>query len=541
MILAGISINGILGDNGIVNQAQNAKVQTEISEEKEIVKTSAIRAIEKDRKGNITKENLESALKENSKNETEVYEEDEDYIVHFKEKDRYYKVDGDGNVTEFIIYVDKTPGSLDGSGTEEDPFRIETIEDLVVFSIMTNGGNEELGIESNNFNGLYVSLERTLNFESVFSYDDYTTTIYGDLNEDGIIEEIKSELTRKDEGCVGFIGVLNFCGIFDGKENMIKNLYQNVSDEYGSAFFEYKNFYQNGEIKNLSLSGTVINTKWHAAGISCGGYTKIDNCKNYANVTGYNMVGGIHDYLQRGTITNCINYGTIEVIGMSWQYGGVGGIAGHAGQSGVIDNCINEGKIVGTKQAAGIVGCTGIVTIKNCINKGESLAGIAGWVRGEDLDIINCCNLGKCTDGIVNAFAGCAYDEIMELDIINCYNLGEVSNCGIIGSQSSVVLEQKLNIENCYTAGNSDIAIIKSIIDKNANGNEATITRTITNTYYDTTKSTSIGAMTEGITGLTEGEMRNNEAFIETLNNNIADNSECRKWIIGEDGWPTFE
>lgn len=69
---------------------------------------------------------------------------------------------------------------------------------------MTNGGNTELGLSYNNFEGKNVELERSLNFKSNLSYNDCTTTKYGDLNEDGNIEDIKTELTKTDEGCKGF-------------------------------------------------------------------------------------------------------------------------------------------------------------------------------------------------------------------------------------------------------------------------------------------------------------------------------------------------
>ena len=36
-------------------------------------------------------------------------------------------------------------------------------------------------------------------------------------------------------------------------------------------------------------------------------------------------------------------------------------------------------------------------------------------------------------------------------------------------------------------------------------------------------------------------EIKNNETFIETLNNNIGENTEWKRWKIGEDGYPTFE
>ena len=94
-----------------------------------------------------------------------------------------------------------------------------------------------------------------------------------------------------------------------------------------------------------------------------------------------------------------------------------------------------------------------------------------------------------------------------------------------------------LNIENCYNAGKTPNAIIKEI----KKGTNITIVTNISNTYYDTSKSESAGATTEGITPLGESDIKNNENFVNLLNSNIGEDSELRRWKIGEDGYPTFE
>ena len=47
LILSGISISMISGENGILKQAGNARTQTDIAGEKEILQTSALAAISK--------------------------------------------------------------------------------------------------------------------------------------------------------------------------------------------------------------------------------------------------------------------------------------------------------------------------------------------------------------------------------------------------------------------------------------------------------------------------------------------------------------
>lgn len=161
-------------------------------------------------RGNLEEGEFQTQLdKEAGKDKTEATDTGEEFEVLFKESKRYYTVDKDGNVGESQEIVEEKNagditkgGSLDGS--EEKPFKINCIEDLVAFSIMTNGGNTELGLSYKNFEGKNVELERSLNFKSSLSYNDCTTTKYGDLNEDGNIEDIRTELTKTDEGCKGF-------------------------------------------------------------------------------------------------------------------------------------------------------------------------------------------------------------------------------------------------------------------------------------------------------------------------------------------------
>ena len=50
-----------------------------------------------------------------------------------------------------------------------------------------------------------------------------------------------------------------------------------------------------------------------------------------------------------------------------------------------------------------------------------------------------------------------------------------------------------------------------------------------------------VGEVPDGITELNDSEIKNNQSFVETLNNNIGDNTEWKHWKLGEDGYPTFE
>ena len=64
LILSRISIGVLTGENGLIKQSQNAKTQTETAEEKEVLDTATVKAMGKDRYGNIEKIYLEKELED---------------------------------------------------------------------------------------------------------------------------------------------------------------------------------------------------------------------------------------------------------------------------------------------------------------------------------------------------------------------------------------------------------------------------------------------------------------------------------------------
>ena len=103
LILSGITIATITSDNGIIKNANKAKEQTEITEEKEIIEKATVQAMGNNKYGNIEEDELQSELdKETGEGKTETSEIGEEIEVVFIESDRYYTVDVDGNVAQII-------------------------------------------------------------------------------------------------------------------------------------------------------------------------------------------------------------------------------------------------------------------------------------------------------------------------------------------------------------------------------------------------------------------------------------------------------
>ena len=89
----------LTGDNGILTRAGQAKDMTDIAGEKEILQTSALAAISKEKYGDLTKEKLDEELdKEPGRGNYSSVLADETIEVTFTNSGRTYFVNSDGNV-----------------------------------------------------------------------------------------------------------------------------------------------------------------------------------------------------------------------------------------------------------------------------------------------------------------------------------------------------------------------------------------------------------------------------------------------------------
>ena len=96
LILAGITINAITGDNGLIGNAGIAKEEAEIANEKEILEEATVSSMGKDKYGNLKQETLQEEL---SDNDVEVTQSGNNFICKFP-SEREYIVNQDGDITE---------------------------------------------------------------------------------------------------------------------------------------------------------------------------------------------------------------------------------------------------------------------------------------------------------------------------------------------------------------------------------------------------------------------------------------------------------
>ena len=584
LILAGITISAITGDNGIIGNAGKAKEETEIANEKEIVEKATVQAMGNNKYGNIEEDELQNELdKETGEGKTEATDIGDEFEVIFIDSNRYYTVDKDGNVGEAQeIIKDKNPGditvgkngeTLDGS--EEHPYEIWCIEDLVTFSNMVNGSGiklengEVVKIETiNNFRGKYVVLKTSLNFKSKLSYQNSERTDFGDIN--GDTDDGNTLMNEMTTG-TGFspIGTSNiFSGNFNGKNNKISNIYIQSTGYAGlfgvvSGNVVIENIEISGEIKSTGHTGGIVGELRENDGM-------ISNCINRANIEGSNEVGGIIGYniSNNSIISECKNFGNITIKKSWWAYPGIGGILGTStNKNGKIEDCKNYGKVGiddSTIYTGGIVGTINdSMQISGCNNYGEVISnsntgGIAGLYRsGTNVILYNNSNFGKIegsgAGGVIGSCNFAGYTVTGTGYIENCYNIGEVQATGgvggIVGSIGGYAYEDlKVYLENCYNSGElsgSTTGGVVGSISNNGWGQKAQYLY-VNNVFY----LTSVAERGIGKGNTDDGEINaieniNTTEFVNILNNYKHSNGqypiEWKKWKLGEEGYPVFE
>ena len=365
LILASITIGAVTSENGILRNANDAKEQTEIAEEKEIVDRATIQTMGNNSRGNIVEDELQEQLDKITGNgKTEADDVGEEFEVTFIESKRYYIVDKDGTVTgPQEIVDDKSPGDItkdengdDLKGDEDQPYEIWCIEDLVEWSE-----------NYQNYQEANIVLGRTLNFKSNFSYSD------GKKLGCNSIEELKNLLTNALGS--GFMPITDFSGIFDGQGYEIRNIYINSQNDNVALIGHF--YGEQACIKNLGITGIIT---------SSGKFT-----------------GGIVASYNSGTIMN--SYNKCEITGNTYA----GGIIGYAYAVNVeLSNCYNFGNITG-KIAAGILPGNGGDNFKTIINNSFNMG-----------------NISSAEDGISGGIIGRVGTFTVEIN--NCYNLGQIKS-----------------------------------------------------------------------------------------------------------------
>ena len=506
LILAGVSISMLTGENGIIQNTKEAKEKSAISEEIEMVRLAIMTVKINDKDRSINENTLQNAMDSTiGKDKSEVVEDGDGFYVYYKDSDRYYIIDGEEKVIhKEIEQIDQYPGDFTKdkngntlAGTEGNPYEIWCIEDLCALS-------NRVGQNDNYSNGKNFKLMVDLDFKSRFSYVNGKIENQGEIPNCTSIEELKTWLNEN-----GFIPIGDnelygaFLGNFDGGNHKIKNIYINTDKPAG--LFGVVSQGTNVVIKDFSLTGNInvntdVNVGGIIGGIAHGGgseefVTKIQNIQNYANVNGIRRVGGIVGFKDNTgkqlIIENCANYG--EITGSGNGIGGIGGLL----YAPYIKNCYNSGNINGNMRVGGLI----------------------GYLDAEPNKIFNSYNTGNITG---TTYCGGLIGDLYwrETYLINCYNVGDVTGevkGGIIGYAN--ISDELLNMSNVYFVSNTTSNVVGNGISLEASK----------------------------YTKCTEEELKSKEVvntfnnYIENNSSEAIDTSDWRKWKYTKNKYPSFE
>ena len=127
LILAGVSIAMLTGQNGILTQAQNASEQTEVGAEKEAISLAYIGATaNKEGNGAVTDTDMDDQFGLNGTNADA--EGTSPIIVTFDESNRQYIIDENGNIAGPYEKLEITEPSGDGGTLTEEEMKCGVIE-----------------------------------------------------------------------------------------------------------------------------------------------------------------------------------------------------------------------------------------------------------------------------------------------------------------------------------------------------------------------------------------------------------------------------
>ena len=133
LILAGVSIAMLTGQNGILSQAQRAKTETESAAEEEKVKL-AVTAARMNGTGTIKENTLKDELVKNFESESnfsiDPAKNDEAFLITIKESGRSYYIDANGNMNVM----------------SNNQYTISNLDELESFRDEVNSGNTFEGI-----------------------------------------------------------------------------------------------------------------------------------------------------------------------------------------------------------------------------------------------------------------------------------------------------------------------------------------------------------------------------------------------------------
>jgi len=302
--------------------------------------------------------------------------------------------------------------TLSGSGTQEDPWRIESRADFDEF------------VGDANYWDDYTRLETDVNLAG----RTYATAVIApDVN----------------DARSWFQGTA-FTGVFDGNDHKVENL--TIDDGgAGNDYLGLFGFIRYGEVSNLGLEGcSVSGMGYDVGGLAGVNDGSISNCYSTGDVSGGQDVGGLVGR-NFSSVSNCYSSGNVSGSDE------VGGLVGENYSYGSISYCCSTGDVNGEDSVGGLVGLTsGYCSVSNCYSTGNVSGEYrVGGLVGSDAIVMKHYSTGNASgkhvaDGLAEYKVG---------GISNCYSTGDVNGVDYVGGLKGL---NRKSVSNCYSTGKVD-------------------------------------------------------------------------------------
>lgn len=404
IILAGISISLVLGNNGIITKTKDAKEDTVISQEKEQVELAYISAAVKKLGDNVDKDDLQEELDASvGNNKTDVTNDEDDTLnVLFKDTEHNYNVDGGkvSKVEPLELHISNYGELLDFANRVNDG---ETFENYIVYLdkdidmendewivIGTPGGRIE---PRNTFRGVFEGNNHTIDNLKISNIRKRYSGLFG-YNE-GTIQNlnIKGSISGQFGNChIGLFSGYNEGSIhnctalidFDSQSSSSPAWIGGISGGNGGTI---SSCITRGE---MSIMNENLGSSAATGGIIGDNNGEIVECKNFINIkSGTTYVGGIcgdsRKLDSKMSIRQCVNYGLINLIRGNIT---AGGIIGSLDENGIVEQCASKGDFSSTYS-------------------GTRFAGICGELK-KDARISDCYFSGVCSHPNSSISARCS-------------------------------------------------------------------------------------------------------------------------------------
>lgn len=446
-----------------------------------------------------------------------------------------------------------------GSGSFADPYLIANLENLYwitsdpahyVFSYKQtadidaaetcnwysdeNGGCKgwlPIGNNYESFTGQYDGQGYKINKLYINRPDEEYTGLFG-YTYNGVLYDI--EISEAVVNGSDYTGILIGCNYSTNVSNCLINGKVTGSGNSTGGVIGWN--HSGGIISGSIFTGSVTANEDTGGLIGLNEYSNIYNCTINADVTGRSGTGGLIGESKISRIENSSSKG--RVIGLGGITGSTGGLIGYNnnhpiyGTSQSVLSCFSECIVSGGGTTGGLIGGDSCSDISSCYSSGfvdgdGSTGGLIGFTSQSDIDLSYFLGALKC-DNRGGGLIGSASSS----SILNCFNIGRVQGYdyigGLVGESSGS------NISDCYSTGNVEgnsqtggftgSAVSSTLTNCYSSGavladlspggliglNDKS---TLNSSFWNT--ETSGVAYSDGGTGITTDEMRNQNTFID--------------------------